>query len=251
MRTIALTTFRELIRQKLIHVAFFIALILFALSFLLGSLSFDEQTRILVHFGFSSIQLAVVGISLFIGTHLLPKEIERQTCLIVLSRPIDRAQFYIGKFLGVALINLTIVLILTSVLFLACGLSFSPVVFFMIGLGAYFESLILLAVAFLGSLVLRPAIALFMTVGIFLLGNWLNDLLYFSEKSSNPASIFFGRVVHQVLPQLYRTNWRSLYILENKLLSGDEFFGVTMHVFGWTLMLLVIGTFVFRRKDLV
>jgi Cu-processing system permease protein len=251
MKTIALSTFRELIRERLVHIVFFIALILFALSFVLGSLSFDEQARILFHLGFASIELALVGISIFVGTSLLPKEIERQTCLIVLSRPIDRAQYYCGKFFGVALINAVIAFILTLLLWIICGPAFSLLHFLMVGCGAFFESLILLALAFLASLFLRPAVALFFTIGIFLVGNWLNDLAYFSEKSKDPAFIFLGRATHEILPQLYRTNWRSFYILENRLLSGTEFLGVTLHVFGWTLGLILIGTFIFRRKDLV
>ena len=251
MMVIGLSTFRELIRQKLIHTVFFIAILLFGVSSLVGSLTFDEEARILFHFGFSAIQISLLGISLLVGVNLLPREIERQTCLIVLSRPISRMEFFIGKWLGVVAINFSVAFLLTFMLWPLVGVHYPILIFLKVGSGIFFESLILSALAFFGSQFLRPAISLFLTLGVFILGHWLPDLLFFAEKSKNALYLQLAKVVHVVIPQLYRTDWKSFYFLEHNLISNIDFFSVTLHAMGWTLFLLLLGTWSFRRKDLV
>ena len=86
----------------------FIAVALIALSFLLGALSFQEKQRILAHFGWLAIQLSSLGISLFLGSYWLHNEMDRQTCLLILARPIARDQFLLGKFLGVICLSFII-----------------------------------------------------------------------------------------------------------------------------------------------
>ncbi len=251
MILIGLSTFRELLRQKLVHIILFLAGLILAVSFMAGTLSLGEEDRILFHFGFSAVQLALVGISLFVGSITIPREIERQTCLIVLTRPIDRLQFYLGKWLGVAAVNAVIVVSLTLILWFAVGVKDSFWTVSKVGLGIYFESLILLALAFWSSMFLRSAISLFFSMGIFILGHWLNELVYFAEKSKIEINILLSKVIHAIVPQLYRTDWKSFYLLENNLISSTEFLTVTLHAAGWILLLLVLGVWNFRRKDLV
>ena len=86
--TLARTTLREMLRERVFMVAVLVAIALLGLSFLLGALSFAEQRKILTDFGFLAIQISGLGISLFSGAYLLAKEIEKQTCLLILSRPL-------------------------------------------------------------------------------------------------------------------------------------------------------------------
>lgn len=251
MISVAMITFREMIRERFVHIILFLSAVLFLFSLLLGSLSFDEQTRILIHLGLAAIQISIVGIAAFVGSSIITKEIERQTCLIVLARPISRSQFYLGKFLGIVGINFLISLMLGVILW---GFSQGAVRLFellTIVWGSFLESSIIIAVAMFFSQALRPAIALFSTIGIFIIGNWLEELVFFAKKSENPAFELFAKVIHDGLPQLYRTNWRSYHLLEKHLLSATQVGWVTLHAISWTLFLLLLGTFIFRRKDLV
>ena len=251
MLTIARITFREMLREKYVHIVIFISILLFLFSLVLGSLSFDEQTRIVIHLGLAAIQLSIVGIAIFIGTSLIVKEIERQTCLIVLARPITRVQFYVGKYLGALGINFVICLILVCILWIFSenAVGFLPLL--LVVLGSFFESSILLATSLFLSLIMRPAVALFSSIGIFIIGNWLEELVYFANKSKNPLFESFAKLVHNVFPQLYRTNWRSFHIIQNHLLTTDQVGWVIIHSLGWTILLVGLGTLIFRRKDLV
>ena len=99
--TLAKTTLQEMLREKVFSIVLLIAVALLGLSFLLGALSFAEQRKILADFGFLAIEIGLLGVSLFSGSYLISKEIEKQTCLLILSRPVSRQQFILGKILGV------------------------------------------------------------------------------------------------------------------------------------------------------
>lgn len=141
--TIARTGFQEYLRDRFAHICFFIALFLMAMSVALGSLSLEEQTRIMIHFGLTSIHLCCLGLVSFFGAFCMQKETERQTCLLILARPLNRAQFLIGKYLSVFFIMLTVWVILSVTLYLIIESELSFLNFIQASLGIVFEMSVL------------------------------------------------------------------------------------------------------------
>lgn len=251
--TLAKTTLREMLRERVFLVVVVIAVLLFALSFLLGALSLAEQRKILADFGFLGIQVACLGVSLFSGSYLLAKEIEKQTCLLILSRPVSRDQFILGKILGVLALNVILVTSLGVLLALLLGLWNSPaqiLSFFEICFSLWLESAVILCLVIGLSLVVRPVLALSSGFVIFLLGHWLSDLAFFAEKSKEEFFITAVKVLHWLVPNLYRLNWKSEYFLQNGI-PGNQVLWMLGHMLGWFLIYLVFTNFFFRRKDIV
>ncbi|HEX7676381.1 MAG TPA: ABC transporter permease [Bdellovibrio sp.] len=251
--TLAKTTLREMLRERVFLVVVVIAVLLFALSFLLGALSLAEQRKILADFGFLGIQVAVLGVSLFSGSYLLAKEIEKQTCLLILSRPISRDQFILGKVLGVLALNVILVVSLGIALWAMLGLWSEPskwATFAEICLSLWMESAVVLCLVIALSLVVRPVLALSSGFVIFLLGHWLSDLAFFAEKSKEELFINVVKLLHWIVPNLYRLNWKSDYFLENGI-PGQNVLWMLGHMVGWFLIYLVVTNFFFRRKDIV
>lgn len=251
--TLAKTTLREMLREKVFLVVVVIAVLLFALSFLLGALSLAEQRKILADFGFLGIQVALLGVSLFTGSYLIAKEVEKQTCLLILSRPVSRDQFILGKTLGVLALNLVLAVALGALLWLLLGLWSYPqqwLSFAEICLSLWMESAVVLCLSIGLSLVVRPVLALSMAFVIFLLGHWLSDLAFFAEKSKELVFVNLVKALHWVVPNLYRLNWKSDYFLENGIPAGNVLW-MLGHMLGWFLIYLVFTNFFFRRKDIV
>lgn len=251
--TLARTTLREMLREKIFMVAVLIAVALLALSFLLGALSFAEQRKILADFGFMAIQISGLGISLFAGAYLLAKEIEKQTCLLILSRPVSRAQFILGKLFGVLALNTLLMSALGAVLYLLLGLWKEPKLFpafFEIGLSLWCESAVILCLVIFFSLVVRPVLALGAGFMVFLLGHWLGDLAFFAEKSQEDMFVQAVKVLHWVTPNFYRMNWKSAYFLENGI-PFNNILWMLAHMTGWALLAILLTNFFFRRKDIV
>lgn len=250
---LARTTLREMLREKVFFIAVVIAVVLQALSLLLGALSLAEQQKILADFGFVAIQVSLQGVSLFFGAYLLAKEIEKQTCLLILSRPVSRDQFLVGKILGVTFLNTMLVTSLAVLLAILLKLWSYPQAilhFAIICLSLWLESLVILSFVIMVSLIVRPVLALSSGIMIFILGHWLNDLMFFAEKSKEVAFINGVKVLHWITPNFYKMNWKSYYFLNNGI-PVENVGWMVVHTVGWIVIFILAANFLFRRKDIV
>ena len=102
MLAIAKNTFREAIRDRILYGFLFFAVLLILFSVVLGQLSFNQQIRCTLDVGLAGISFFSVLIAIFLGITLLHKEIEKRTIYTVLSKPVSRATYLLGKFLGLA-----------------------------------------------------------------------------------------------------------------------------------------------------
>ncbi|MBI4392098.1 MAG: ABC transporter permease, partial [candidate division NC10 bacterium] len=105
MRTavIAFNTFREAIRDRILYSLLIFALAMIGGSVLLSTLSVGGEVKIIKDLGLAAIGLVGTLIAIFIGVGLVYKEIERRTLYTIITKPIRRAEFVLGKFLGLAL----------------------------------------------------------------------------------------------------------------------------------------------------
>ncbi|WP_413558406.1 ABC transporter permease [Bdellovibrio sp. HCB209] len=251
--TLAITTLREMLREKIFFVVIVIAVLMIALSFLLGALSFAEQRKILADFGFLAVQIALLGISLFSGSYIIAKEVEKQTCLLILSRPVSRNQFILGKVFGVMALNTLLVSLLAVVLSFLLGVwgdSKQWLSFFEICLSLWAEAAVILVFAMWFSLLVRPVLALSAGIVYFLLAHWLGDLAFFASKSKEDLFIKIVEGLHWIVPNFYRMNWKSAYFLQEGLPLKDVTWMIA-HTTGWFILLVLLTNFAFRRKDIV
>ena len=100
---IAINTFREAVRDRVLYgvLGFGCAMLFFSLA--LAELSLHEQRRVVQDVGMGSISLCSVLVSIFLGSSLLYKEIERKTLYVILPKPIRRSEFLLGKYFGICL----------------------------------------------------------------------------------------------------------------------------------------------------
>jgi ABC-type transport system involved in multi-copper enzyme maturation permease subunit len=99
---IARNTFREAVRDRVLYNLIAFALLLSGAAILVGQISIDIERLVVVDLGLSALSLFGVVIAIFIGIGLVSKEIEKRTLYTVLSRPVRRWEFIVGKFCGLA-----------------------------------------------------------------------------------------------------------------------------------------------------
>jgi ABC-type transport system involved in multi-copper enzyme maturation permease subunit len=99
---IASNTFREAVRDRVLYNLVFFALLMVGTTPLFGKISIGLERIILVNLGLTAISLFGVVIAVFIGTGLVSKEIEKKTLYTVLSRPVRRWEFIVGKYFGLS-----------------------------------------------------------------------------------------------------------------------------------------------------
>jgi len=245
----------QLVRERYVHAVIWVSLLFFLFCIPLGSLSFEEQERVLFHFGFLAVQLTTLGLGLVIGSGRLNQELERQTSFLILARPVSRLQFYFGMALGqivvLALICYFLSFVLELLLRFYVGLSLPWSASLQVATGILFEAIIVMVFATMMSLFVRPTLAFFASFGLFLIGNWLPDMDYFATKSKDPLFIGFSKVFSQISPQLFRLNFRSLDLMARDLLPFSELGFALLHGLFWMLTFGSLGFLIFRRKDLV
>ncbi len=99
---IAFNTFREAVRDRVLYNLIAFALLLSGAAILVGEISIDIERLVVVNLGLTAVSLFGVVIAIFIGIGLVSKEIDKRTLYTVLSRPVRRWEFVVGKFLGLS-----------------------------------------------------------------------------------------------------------------------------------------------------
>src|SRR5438876_5944821 len=99
---IASNTFREAVRDRVLYNLIAFALLMSGAAILVGQISIDIERLVVINLGLTAVSLFGLVIAIFIGIGLVSKEIDRRTLYTVLSRPVRRWEFIVGKFLGLA-----------------------------------------------------------------------------------------------------------------------------------------------------
>jgi len=99
---IARNTFLETIRDRILNAIVLFAVVLIGASILLGQLSAGQDIKIIKDLGLAAINFFGVVIAIFVGTSLVHKELDKRTVFVVLTKPVPRPAFLLGKLLGLS-----------------------------------------------------------------------------------------------------------------------------------------------------
>jgi ABC-type transport system involved in multi-copper enzyme maturation permease subunit len=251
---IGINTYREVIRDRILYGIVVFALLLIGLSVVLGGLSFTEQAKISADFGFAGIQIGASILSIFVGSTLVAKEIDKQTILTLLARPITRTQFILGKFAGLLLVILTVMFGLAAVLaglLLFLGLQINGL-FFVALFGVVLEALVLVSCTLMFGVISRPIMTVIFASSVFLLGHWVSSLEGLMKLKSIGTDPMYqaGAKFAKIIPNLERFNWRSAPIYNIDVPLADLAYA-TVYALGWMIIFLALTSFIFRRRDFV
>ena len=209
---IARNTFREATRDRLLVGVFVAGIVLFVATQVLSPLALGEARRLTVDLGLSGISLLGLLMILLVATNLVAKEIERRTIFNLLSRPLTRPAYLVGKWAGLSAALTVVAGGLGAVLALVLTLRGDGVMALPVLQGAYFAALelvVITAVAVLFSALSTPVLSSLYTLGLFLAGSWSYDLRNFARAF--PAGLrTMVDVISCAVPNLPLFNTRSL-----------------------------------------
>src|SRR6266704_5394087 len=195
---IARNAFREAVRDRVLYNLVVFALLLIGGAIFLGELSAGQEAKIIVDLGLSAILLFGVFIAIFVGVGLVSKEIERRTLYAILSKPIGRGEFLLGKYLGLCvtlLVNVAVMSVGLSLALVYVKRGWDPLVarIWPAILLLYVELIILTGVAMLFSSFSSPALSALLTFFVFVIGHFSADLKALANSTpSMPARWFFA-----------------------------------------------------------
>ena len=246
---IALNTFRENLRDKLLYNLLVFALLMIGSSLLLMRLTLGEFHRLLLDVGLGSINIFGVLIAIFVGIGLVSKEIEKKTIYTIVSKPVARYQFLVGKYFGLALTLLVNTPIMAGGLLLVLFVQNVPIesmLFKALGL-IFMEFMVITAVALLCSTFTSATLSAIFTLAAYVIGHLTADLKTFGEKmDEGMRAVVTG--LYYILPNLERFNLKG-NVIHHIEVSGTDLLLIVMYGLTYVAFLLMSASIIFQRRD--
>lgn len=250
---IARATFAEALRHRVLYLLLVFALVLMVFSRFLSMLTVGEDDKIIMDVGMSAINVLGLLVALFVGVGIIFKEMEKRTVQVMLSMPVARHEYLLGKFFGLAgaisLNTLVMALALFGMLALRGAFDAALVVaVFML----WIELVFITAAAVFFSSFSTPIFAALFTASIYIVGHlaWSLELLEKKIPEGADAARFVVRIVYYVLPDLEYGDIRA-HAVHGLPIPWDRVVFATVWELGYAALLLTIACLAFRRRDLV
>jgi ABC-type transport system involved in multi-copper enzyme maturation permease subunit len=246
----AVNTAREAIRSKFLYTLLFFSLAMMLLGSVLSMLSYVERERMVQDFAFASIRLFSVAIAVFIGVGLIHKEVERRTVYTILSKPLSRAEFLIGKYTGLILIIWLQVAIMASFFAGVSLLMGAPLGFTHLAALALIavEVAVVVALATLFSSFTTPLLASFFSCGLWFAGHLTRDLRDHGANSSSALVREGTAWMHRILPDLESFNL-SIEASHQLPIAASDIWFPAFYGAGYVAIILVFAAMIFERRD--
>jgi ABC-type transport system involved in multi-copper enzyme maturation permease subunit len=284
---IARNTFGDALRKRVLLIFLLLAFVMGTLALLLNYFTAREQSTI-----FKSTQLVIILIfgaliAITTAVFLIPNEIERRTIYSILSKPIQRWEFFLGKFLGGAMtvgfmVGLMAVALMLVVFVLAAkpptsaadlanpsvqqqGVNFAEwmqrgsaeVLLVLRGvIVIFFQLVIVTAIATTLSLFLTPTVNFSVTAFIWILGNlqWLVAAL--ANRNEQGQGLFvipwLARGFYYLVPHFHDFNIMGSIVHPQVPIQVNHWLyaaQVSLYGVAYALLVLLAGVLVFDRKE--
>lgn len=247
---IALNTFRENVRDRILYSLLLFALLLIGASVVLGGLTIAEREKIVMDMGLAAINVVGVVIAVFVGIGLVSKEIERRTIYTIMARPISRSEFILGKYAGLALTLLVTIAVMLAVFLAVLRMVQAPVRWALVQAVALMgvEALLVTALALFFSTFTTATLSAIMTLGLYVIGHLTGDLKGLAEKSQSEAVQAVTTALYYLIPNL------ELFNVKGPAAHGQPI-GLAYLALGtaygaaYLTLLLAAACLVFQRRD--
>jgi ABC-type transport system involved in multi-copper enzyme maturation permease subunit len=188
LSAISLNTFREAVRDRVLYNLILFVLLLVASAPLFGEISIGLERLILVNVGLSSISLFGVIIAIFVGIGLVSKEIEKKTLYTILSRPVRRWEFIVGKYFGLLMTLVVNTALMTvgfyiALLVTADGLKRTDALLLVAIYFIILQFMMMVALTLLFSSFSTPIFSAIFAFALFVIGTFAEDVKNFAALS--------------------------------------------------------------------
>lgn len=248
---VCLNTFRETVRDKLFLILVVFALVMIVASRIFGFLSVGQELKIVMDIGLASISVFSLLVAVFVGTTLVYKEIDKRTIYTIISKPIRRYQFILGKYAGLNLTILVNMIVMSVVFYLSVRLmhgSWSLDLSLCILL-IYMEVMLVTGIALLFSSFTSPMLSVIFTSLLYVVGHLSNDLRFFGSESKNIFANALSEFMYYILPNLSKFSVKNQVVHGSAIPSGFYIYSIAYGLL-YCAILVIVSSFIFERKNL-
>jgi ABC-type transport system involved in multi-copper enzyme maturation permease subunit len=247
---IALNTFRESVRDRVLYNLVLFVLLLVVASIVMGRIAIGQEAKLVVDMGLSAMTVFGLLIAILLGIGLVSKEIEKRTLANLLSKPVRRSTFILGKYAGLCLtlaVQCTVMGAAVTLALLYAG-DRSPGRLWPAAVLIFLELAILTGVALLFSTFSSPALSALFTLLVFLIGRWSPDLKLIAGTSASVSARTIGRALYHLLPNLANFNFIN-ETAHGQSAPAQLVAGNAIYAAGYIAALLAASVLIFERRD--
>lgn len=253
VRAIAVNTFRESVRDRVLYNLILFVLLLVCASVFVSELSIDEEAKFIADLGLSSMLVFGALIAIFIGIGLVYKEIDKRTIYNLLSKPVHRHEFIIGKYLGLCLtllVNVCVMAIGTELALLYVKGGFDPLHLSVLPAAylIFLELAVLVAIAVMFSSFSTPMLSALFTFALYVIGNFSGDLKLAAELAESPVAKAVITVAYYLLPNLTNFSFIS-QASRGQLPSPALVAAATIYAVIYTSVLISAAALIFQKRN--
>ncbi|HEY3780575.1 MAG TPA: ABC transporter permease subunit [Fimbriimonadaceae bacterium] len=255
---IALTTVGEAVRRRVLLIILMIGVLLLSIIPSLSVLSARSELSTMISTMYAVLRLTSALIAIILTIYMIPNEIERRTIYTILSKPVQRWQFLLGKYLG-AIAALALMIILMSVVMVVLfavlqhpdtakliEIAKQPIFYFI-------EMCLLAAVALFFSTFTTPLVNFFLSIGVWGVGTVLNPLYgsIANNTTANHTMQSVAKFVIGFLPNFSNYDVKNPIINPGQQLENTTFYSFTVIGYGLIYIagLLIGGMLIFDKRE--
>ena len=260
---VAVSVFKESVRDKVLYNLVVFAVLLMSASYLIGELTAGQDVKIIKDLGLASISVFGLLIAVFIGIGLVWKEVEKRSIYTLLSKPMRRQDFLLGKYFGLVLTLVINVAVMTAAYYAVLAYmqvvsppnlraswpapATDPALLKAIGL-IVLELMLVTAIALLFSTFSSPFLSALLTTAVWVIGHFNQDLRDYGATIPSPLAASIARGVNYVIPNFSAFDVKLQVVHAQAVPLG--YIGFTT-AYGLTYIALVLATavIVFSKRD--
>jgi Cu-processing system permease protein len=251
---VALNTFREAVRDRVLYNLVFFALLMMAAAVVVGQISIGIEESVIVSLGLSAISVIGLLISVFLGVALVSKEMDKRTLYALLAKPVRRWEFLLGKFGGLVLtlavntaamaLGLLLVMLYVKHLLDRSDLTVLVAVYFI-----WLKLALIVALALLFSCYTTPLLAILFTAGMYIVGLYVEELRNLPVEVMSPAMAAFTKWLSYLLPNFENFNVMAM-AAHGRTVPGTLILENTAYAVLYCAIVLTTASVVFSRRNL-
>src|SRR6202158_2684129 len=251
---VVVNTFREAVRDRVLYNLVFFALLMMAAAIGVGQISVGIEQTVIVSLGLSAISVIGLLISIFIGVALVSKEMDKRTLYALLAKPVRRWEFLLGKFAGLVLtlaVNTAAMALglLLVMIYMKHSLERSDAVALVAVYFILLKLALIVALALLFSCFTTPLLAILFTVGLYIVGLYVQELRNLPVEVMSPAMSAFTKWLSYLLPNFENFNVMAM-AAHGRAVPGALILQNTLYTVVYCTIVLTAAAVVFSRRDL-
>lgn len=251
---VALNTFREAVRDRVLYNLLFFALVMMAASIIAGQISIGIEETVIATLGLSAISLIGLLIAIFIGVGLVSKEMDKRTLYALLAKPVRRWEFLLGKFGGLILtlaVNTTAmgVGLFLALVYVKPTLERGDATIFVAVYFIWLKLALVVALALLFSCFTTPLLAILFTAGIYIVGLYVQELRNMPVQVMSPGMTMFTKWLSYLLPNFENFNIMAM-AAHSRPVPSAFILQNTLYAAVYCAVVLTASVLVFSRRNL-